>query len=317
MKNIVCIVSGPTASGKTSTSINLAKNFGGEIVNFDSLIFYKEITIGTAKPDNEEMDGIVHHMVDTHSIKNPINAADYFKLAIPIINKLHQENKIVYLVGGSGFYLQALLYGMYDSATTPEKVLCKSQELYDSKGISPFLEILRENDLESYNRYHENDHYRIRRAVEHFWATDTKLSDAREGMKDKKKSGPAQEFNWEMFHIYLDLPKDEHFKIIEKRAEQMIRLGLVDEVKQLLSNGYIGDEKPLKSIGYKETIEFLDGKFSDEKAYLERIAISTRQLAKSQRTWFNKVEKNQYNPILEQEKIIKEFKQFLQENGKL
>jgi tRNA dimethylallyltransferase len=119
MKNIICVISGPTASGKTSTSISLAKKFGGEIVNFDSLLFYKEITIGTAKPTEEEKDGVPHHFVNCESVNNPINAADFSKLAISKINELHSQKKIVYLVGGSGFYLQAVLKGMYDSQTTP------------------------------------------------------------------------------------------------------------------------------------------------------------------------------------------------------
>tara|TARA_Y100000385_G_C12989933_1_gene592319 strand:+ start:267 stop:1208 length:942 start_codon:yes stop_codon:yes gene_type:complete len=311
MKNIVCIISGPTASGKTSTSIGLAKKFGGEIVNFDSLLFYKEIKIGTAKPTLEEMDGVPHHMVNTHSIKEPINAADYLKEALPIINSIHQRGEIVYLVGGSGFYLQALLYGMYDSITTPAEILKKSEDLFESSGILPFLDVLKENDPESFERYHQNDHYRIRRAVEHFWATKTKLSAARQDMDEKKKPGPMEEFNWNVFHIHLDLPKPEHFEIIQKRANEMVKLGLVYEVKHLLSSGYDGEEKPLKSIGYKETLDYIKGNFDSEDAYLERIAISTRQLAKSQRTWFKKVEKNTYNPIIDIEKIYNDYKEFL------
>ena len=311
MKNIVCIISGPTASGKTSTSISLAKNFGGEIVNFDSLLFYKELNIGTAKPSEEEQDGVKHHMVNSHSISDAINAADYFKEALPIINKLHQEGKIVYLVGGSGFYLQALLYGMYDSITTPAEIREKSDKLFKEEGIQPFLDILKESDPTSFKRYHENDHYRIIRAVEHFWTTKTPFSESRRGMETKKLDGPMFKYNWNTFHIHLDLPKEAHFEIIQKRTKLMIDDGLINETKHLLNSGFTGQEKPLKSIGYKETIDFINGKISSEDDLIERINISTRQLAKSQRTWFKKVEKRIYNPIEDKEKIYNDYKAFL------
>jgi tRNA dimethylallyltransferase len=311
MKNIVCIISGPTASGKTSSSISLAKKFGGEIVNFDSLLFYKEITIGTAKPSIEEQDGVVHHMIDCHSIKSPINAADYLKEALPIINSIHKNNKIVYLVGGSGFYLQALLHGMYDSVTTPIEIVEKSNKLFSEKGISAFLDILARHDIESKNRYHENDHYRVRRAVEHFWTTGKKFSDSREQMQDKKKNSPSLDHKWNIFHCYLDLDKEQHFEIIQKRTKMMLENGLIKEAQNLLDQGFTGLEKPLLSIGYKEVFGYINGVYATLEEMEERINISTRQLAKSQRTWFNKVEKQQFNPITDQELIQSKFSSFI------
>lgn len=316
MKNIVCIISGPTASGKTSTSIELAKRFGGEIVNFDSLVFYKEITIGTAKPTVQEQDGVIHHMVHSHSISNPINAAEYLKEALPIVNEIHSRGEIVYLVGGSGFYLQALLHGMYDSITTPEEILDKSDLLYKEEGISPFLKILKENDIESFNQYHENDHYRIRRAVEHFWTTGSKFSDSRNKMEEKKQNSPMKTFNWNIFHCHLDLDKETHFEIIQKRTEQMLNSGLIEEVQNLLSHGFTGKEKPLLSIGYKEVVDFINGLYESKEDMQDRINISTRQLAKSQRTWFKKIEKNNYNPLTDKEKINSEFDSFLKNLNK-
>ena len=311
MKNIICIISGPTASGKTSTSIELAKTFGGEIVNFDSLLFYRELNVGTAKPTKEEMQNIIHHQIDTHSAGNPINAADYIRSTIPLINHLHQQNKIVYLVGGSGFYLQALLYGMFDSVTTPENILKKSDELYQTQGIDPFLKILKEKDTKSFEQYHENDHYRIRRAVEHYWTSNTAFSDSRHSMESKKQNGPMLEFKWQVFHAYLDLPKDLHWEIIQKRTRKMLDDGLVKEMQLLLENGLSGQEKPLLSIGYKETQDYLNGKIETLSDLEERISISTRQLAKSQRTWFKKQNKKTYNPISEKELLKEDFHNFL------
>ena len=311
MKNIICIISGPTASGKTSTSISLAKHFGGEVVNFDSLLFYKEITIGTAKPSIEEQDSVIHHMINCHNINKPINAADYLKEALPIIKNIHKDNKIVYLVGGSGFYLQALLHGMYDSVTTPVEIVDKSNELFAQKGISPFLDLLAEYDIKSRNRYHDNDHYRIRRAVEHFWTTGNKFSDSRDQMQEKKKNSPSIDLNWNIFHCYLDLDKEEHFKIIQKRTKTMLKNGLLNEAQSLLEQGFNGLEKPFLSIGYNEVFGYINGVYATLKEMEERINISTRQLAKSQRTWFNKVEKQQFDPITDQELIQTEFSDFI------
>ncbi len=310
-QNKLIVISGPTATKKTSTAIELAKKYNGEVVNFDSLLFYRELNIGTAKPTEAEMQGIPHHMINNHSYKNPINAADYMNEAIPIINKIMQQGKPVFLVGGSGFYLQAVLKGMYDSNTTPAEILERSEKLYQKAGINPFREILQENDSESYALYHENDHYRIRRAVEHFWTTGTKFSQARKQMQVKEQESPVQQFGWDVLHIYLDIPKEEHFKLIQKRTQIMFEQGLLQEVKDLIAGGATGTEKPLNSIGYKEVLDYLDGKYQSLEDCQERITINTRRLAKSQRTWFNKVEKEKFNPLTDQQDILKYCDNFL------
>lgn len=310
-ENNIIIIAGPTASGKTATSIKLSKEFDAEVVNFDSLLFYNELNIGTAKPTLAEQGHIPHYMIGTHSAKNPINAADYMKEAIPIINDIHQRGKTVVLVGGSGFYLQALLHGMYDSITTSDEIRSKSDQLYETQGIDPFLEILKKEDLKSYERYHENDHYRIRRACEHFWMTGKAFSKAREDMPSRESISPSFKYGWRIHFCYLDLPKEEHFKIIQQRTNQMLNDGLVEEVKNLLKMGFTGEEKPLKSIGYKEVIDYISGEFESLEACGERISISTRQLAKAQRTWFKKIEKNSYDPLSDQDKILADCLKFI------
>ena len=311
-RNIVCVISGPTASGKTQSSLELAKRFPlAEIVNFDSLLFYRELNIGTAKPSAEEMAGVPHHMIDIRSAKAPINAADYAKMALDLIADLHAQGKIPILTGGSGFYLQALLYGMFDSMTVDPLTRKRSNELYQEKGIDPFIKILELNDPESHKRYHSNDHYRIRRAVEHFWTAGTKFSEEREVMMaDREENSNIRRLNWKLFHVHLDLPKEDHFKIIQKRTASMLKQGLIQEVQDLLASGFTGKEKPLQSIGYKETIQYLHGQL-DLTQLEERINISTRQLAKSQRTWFKKIEKREYNPLINSANIIEDFESFL------
>jgi len=309
----VIVLSGPTASGKTSISLELAEQFGGEIVNFDSLLLYKEINIGTAKPSLKEQSLVPHHMLNVRSIVNPMNAAQYAAEALPIVNKLLEEKKNVYLVGGSGFYLQALIKGMYDSPTTPEEIIRKSNDLYELKGIAPFRELLFQHDKASFERYHENDHYRIRRAVEHWWSHATPLFEARLKKEDaNQKLIKTNIHDWDLFHIYLNLPKEEHLKIIERRTSLMLQDGLIEEVDTLLKNGFTGKEKPLQAIGYKETLDYLSGKLSSQKELIERIIISTRQLAKSQRTWFNRDHlKKEFHPLAQRYEIFQQVDEFL------
>lgn len=311
MKTKIIVISGPTATGKTEISLKLAKLHDALIINFDSLLFYKEISIGTAKPSLEDQQGVPHFMLDSHSIFEPINAADYFKQVIPLIRDLSKQKKPLILVGGSGFYLQTVLNGMFESTTSPKEVLDKSQKLYDNDGIEPFLEILKVHDHASFERYHENDHYRIRRAVEHWWSTKQPFSQSREELQHKNNEAPPIKYDWDVTHLYLDLPKLIHWDIIQERTKKMLSNGLVEEVKSLLDNGATGEEKPLKSIGYLEAIKYLRGEIESEEALVERISISTRQLAKAQRTWFKKVEKLSYNPLEDWDKIEIHVNEFL------
>ncbi len=243
-----------------------------------------------------------------------MNAADYAREAHRIVENLLNEKKLVYLTGGSGFYLQALIKGMYDSPTTPKEISKKSDELYQNLGISPFLKILEEHDKKSWSRYHQNDHYRIRRAVEHWWTTGTPLSLVREEKDSLNlRLQHATVHDWEILHLYLDIPKLEHLQMIERRTDRMIQMGLIEETRVLLSQGFSGKEKPLQSIGYKESVDYLNGAYKSLAECRERIIISTRQLAKSQRTWFNRDGfKEQYNPLIQRDNLFGRVGKFLQ-----
>lgn len=299
----VIIISGPTATGKTSLSIKLAKMFGGVVVNFDSLLFYQELKIGNARPTEVEMQGVQHFLIGNTSAKTPLNANSFSKLAKEIIDDLFKKNIPVFLVGGSGFYLRALMKGMFEDLSTPVAINEKSNQLYVSDGIEPFLKILREQDPESLKRLHINDHYRLRRAVEYFWTTGSAISSSEKKFNESAEA-KGNIHGWDELHLHLDLPKDQHFEIITKRTSKMFHDGLMEEVKNLLANGFTGEEKPLQSIGYKEVIDLLKGEIKNQEECSERISISTRQLAKSQRTWFKKIEKFEFNPLTDEEKII-------------
>jgi tRNA dimethylallyltransferase len=304
----VIILSGPTASGKTSTSIKLAKLLIEEgvqsvIVNFDSLLFYSELNVGTAKPTNKEMGTIQHEMINIVSAKHPMNASIYKDSATRIVNEHIKNGKLVILVGGSGFYLRALIKGMYKSPTTSIEVKKRVENIFLKGGTRGLLNILQEHDVESFNVLHENDKYRIIRAVEHYFSTGTKYSVEKKIMDELDPYNYTKSINkkWIIKHIHLDLPKDKHQKIIEERTNKMFKDGLVREVKSLLEDGFNGSEKPLQSIGYKEVLEFLDENNTvGQEACIERIIISTRQLAKSQRTWFKRsTNKDVFNPLEE------------------
>lgn len=308
MKKVV-LLTGPTASGKTSHSVSLAHAIGGEIVNFDSLLFYRELTIGSAKPTVEERRGIPHHMVDVRSISEPMNASQFAIEAAPVIDEILGRKKPVILVGGSGFYARALLKGMYHSPTTPAEIRQRSDELYEKEGITPFRALLKEHDPENYRRLHENDHYRIRRAVAHWWTSGTPFS-------SEKESFTPSASDWQVLNVHLDLPKDEHWKIIQARTEKMVEQGLIQEVQDLLLQGFTGEERPLLSIGYKETLDWLRGLYgSDLAQYKERISLNTRQLAKVQRTWFKKeLDKQTFDPRTDGQSLMAAVTEFLQAN---
>lgn len=313
MDKKVIVISGATATGKTSLSIGVAKRLIEQnqkciIVNFDSLLFYRELNIGTAKPDLAERAGITHQMIDIASAKDPLNASEFVRLATPIVEKYLQNGEVVILVGGSAFYVRALIKGMYESETPDQSVQAKVQSMIDSSGNQGLIDFLKEHDPESLDLYHQNDQYRLSRAVTHYLQTGTKISNERKRMDDLNPYDLSinQHPDWSIHHFYLDIDKAEHLKLIEKRSRLMIKLGLLDEVKRLLNLGFTGLEKPLQSIGYKESIAHLRGDIPGTEELVEQICISTRQLAKAQKTFFKKIiPKQTLNALDQQSELIK------------
>ncbi len=312
------LITGATATGKTQISLRvcdfLKKNgHKVEIINADSLLFYPELNIGTAKPSPEERSFVPHHLIDCTTIEQPLNASDYVSRALPIIKNLHNKETIPLIVGGSAFYIRALMKGMYESGETPAEISFLIQSIEKKEGWTGIRKKLAELDPESEKRIHSNDRYRTIRALEYSMTHDRPYSKAKE---EKDEDGPynfnsLQNKAWRLHHHYLLLPKDFHWEIMEKRTREMLKNGLIDEVRGLLEKGFSPSLKPLQSIGYKETIDFLEGRLS-ENELVERIFINTRRLSKSQKTFFKKIEpKLTRHPIQEEDVIMKEIKAFI------
>jgi tRNA dimethylallyltransferase len=316
-KNYLIVISGPTASGKTSLSLRVAREIQNKykknacIINFDSLLFYKELNIGTAKPTNVELSEIEHKLINIRSIKNPINSFEFVALASEEISKAHLLGKIPILVGGSAFYLRAMFTDMYNSKTSSPEIKKQLDELLAEEGINGLLNILKEKDPESFRTLHKNDHYRIYRAVEHFFLTNIPISEEKK-KREEKNPYLLNPVGLNFFHCYLNPPKEIHLNIIKERTEKMLKDGLIEEVKGILSQGFGGEERPLRAIGYQEVISYLNGEIKTLEDLSEKIFISTRQLAKSQKTFFKKITpKIAYDPIRDIDKILKDLDLFL------
>ncbi|EQC45316.1 tRNA (adenosine(37)-N6)-dimethylallyltransferase MiaA [Bacteriovorax sp. Seq25_V] len=315
-RNKILILSGATATGKTDISIELARKFPEarfEVINYDSLLFYNELNIGTAKPSKEELASIPHHLINISSISHEINANDYVKLCTEKVNQLHAQGKTPVLTGGSTFYLRSFVKGMYESEPVSERVRKETEELLSREGIEFFWNFLQEHDPESIQNLHINDHYRVTRAYEHFKATGTKLSEQKEILDKNEPYNFDKNIhpNIDFEHISLLIDKEKHWEIMKSRANKMVKSGLIEEVQEILKT-FSGDEKPLASIGYKETIDFLKGQLTNTGELAELIYINTRKLAKAQKTFLKKVEpKKVINPLSEKDMLYKIVEDFI------
>lgn len=315
-KNKVLIISGATATGKTDLSIKLAKHFTQakfEIINFDSLLFYRDLNIGTAKPTLEEQKSIRHHLIDIARIDEEINASTYERLCLEKLDLLFKEGKTPILTGGSTFYLRSFIKGMYDSITPNPELKQEIESNLKEHGIDFFVDFLNLHDPEALKIFHRNDHYRITRAYEHFRMTGKPLSQEKKNLDENLPYDFSinQHPNIEFEHLSLLIPKDDHWRIMKQRAKKMIENGLIEEVQGILEK-YGPDHKPLSSIGYKETIAYLSQDDSNLSDLIELIYINTRKLAKSQKTFLAKITpKSVINPLTDLEKAYSIVSRFI------
>ncbi|MBK7181978.1 MAG: tRNA (adenosine(37)-N6)-dimethylallyltransferase MiaA [Bacteroidetes bacterium] len=290
-KKKLFVIVGPTAVGKTALSIQLAKAFDTEIVSADSRQFFKEMSIGTAKPNATEMGTIKHHFIDSHSISEEYNVGKFETEAIQVLNTLFETKNYAILVGGSGLYIDAICNGLDELPEASEEIRQQLKLLYEEKGIMALQEQLKELDLNYYNQVDLNNPQRLMRALEVCLSTGKTYSEQRAG-KTKAR-------NFTTIKIGLTTSREELYNRINKRVDEMLQQGLLDEVKSLLP---YQNKNALQTVGYKELFDYLENKTSLEQA-VALIKQHTRNFAKRQLTWFKRDEQIQWFEPNEFEKI--------------
>ena len=279
-KQKVIVICGPTASGKTGLSIELAKKINGEIISCDSMQIYRDMTIGTAKPTIEEMDGIKHYLIDCVSPEERYSVADYKKDAIKDIKEVLQKGKVPIVVGGTGLYIESLLYGIeFNEIKVDLQYRKKLGEIEEKEGLDTLYELATKIDEEAIKKISRNDRKRIYRILEIYHSTGKTKTELE---IESRKNGP--EFDYILFGITMD--REKLYDRINKRVDIMIQNGLIEEVKELLKK-YKSFPTAMQGLGYKEVVSYLDGEYSKEEM-IEKIKMETRRYAKRQLTWFRK-----------------------------
>ena len=281
MATVLCVV-GPTATGKTKMGVALAKRFDGEVVSVDSMQRYRGMTIGTAAPTQEEMEGVPHHMVAVADPAEQWSAARYAETAIPIIDDILARGKLPVLVGGTGLWLDAVVKGHgFAGGHAGGEVRKTLQKRLEVEGIGPLLEELGQVDPETAKRLHPSDEKRILRALEVWLETGKTISAHNAETKDLP---PRYDAVW----IGLRFADRQDMKdLIDRRVDKMAEEGLVEEVRGLLESGLPRDVTSLQAIGYKEFLGVLEGTATEAEALAE-VKLRSRQYAKRQLTWLRR-----------------------------
>lgn len=281
MSKLIALV-GPTASGKSDLAFRLAQKLGASILSCDSLIVYREMNIGTAKPSQTELQTVPHYGIDIANLDQEFTAGDFVRYARPVIDQHMTSGKPLLIVGGTGFYLKALLCGVWDAPPSQpeirERLEAEVASLTPEDRANILYEKLNSKDAEYAARIERNDTYRVIRALEIIEASHKTVT---EMLKARKLQNPLPY----PFHIFgIKRNRQELEQRIIARTNQMFQHGLVNETKELLSR-HPKPPRPLFCVGYREVIDFLEGKINVTECK-ERIVVSTRQLAKKQMTFF-------------------------------
>lgn len=299
----IIIIAGPTAVGKTKTSIELAKALNTEIISADSIQIYRGCDIGSAKVTTEEMQGIKHHLIDIKEPYENYSVKEYREDAFNIINELHAENKIPIVCGGTGFYINSLIYDMnLDDNSQDDFVREKIYEIYEEKGIDYIRDALFYIDKKSFDRINVNDTKRNIRAIEYFICTGNKFSDTFNSIREINN-------NITFSYYALEMQRDLLYDRINIRVDLMLEEGLIDEVKNLMSNGITKENQSMQAIGYKEIIKYLEGEW-DYNFAIDKLKQFSRNYAKRQLTWFRNdsnvkmIDVNEFNNVSEVVKFI-------------
>ncbi|MBF0302763.1 MAG: tRNA (adenosine(37)-N6)-dimethylallyltransferase MiaA [Desulfamplus sp.] len=278
MKNKIVIICGPTGIGKTGFAIEIARRFNGEIIGADSMQIYKYMDIGTAKPDKSERELAPHHLIDFLEPDKEFDVGKYMETADAAINDISSRSKLPIVVGGTGFYIKALVHGLFRDRTVDADVIKRLEQEKDEKGSHILHERLALLDPEAAQRIHPNDSFRIVRALEVVEVTGNPIS-----AFQKQHGFSSQRYIPLKIALYMD--REELYQRIEQRVDIMIEQGFVDEVKSLINRGYGCDLKSMQSIGYRHICDFLCNSISWDET-IRTLKRDTRRYAKRQLTWF-------------------------------
>ena len=281
MKRPLIILTGPTAVGKTKASIGLAKALNGEIISADSMQVYKYMDIGSAKIRPEEMQGIRHYLIDELEPDEEFHVVKFQQMAKEAMEAIYAKGKIPIVVGGTGFYIQALLYDIdFTESNEDNSYRQELKQLADEKGAEHLHEMLRKVDPVSADTIHANNVKRVIRALEFYHQTGEKISEHNE--QERAKESP-----YDFFYFVLNDDREKLYERINLRIDQMLEEGLVDEVKALKDKGYTRDMVSMQGLGYKEILDYLNNECTLEEA-IYILKRDTRHFAKRQLTWFRR-----------------------------
>ena len=279
-KQKVIVICGPTASGKTALSIELAKQINGEIISADSMQIYKDMNIGTAKPTKEEMQGVNHYLIDFVSPDERYSVADYKQEAKKAIRKILKKGKVPIVVGGTGLYVDSLIYEIeYPNMEFDEEYREKLEKEVEENGLEGLYEKAKEIDNEAIKKISKNDKKRILRILEIYHATGKNKTD-----QEKESRKKEIEFDYKVYALKWD--REKLYERINKRVDIMLEQGLIEEVKKVYEK-YNEFPTAMQGLGYKEVVEYLENNITKEEM-IEKIKQETRRYAKRQITWFRK-----------------------------
>ncbi|MFI5163342.1 MAG: tRNA (adenosine(37)-N6)-dimethylallyltransferase MiaA [Sphingobacteriales bacterium] len=270
------VIAGPTAVGKTAVAIELAKKLNTEIISADSRQFYREMAIGTAKPSPEELAQAKHHFIDSHSITESFSVGDFEVQGLALLEDIFKRQDTAILVGGSGLYIKAICEGFDKLPSASPEVREKLNLEFKNDGIAPLQEKLKTVDPVYYNQVDLNNPQRLVRALEVFETTGIPFSSYRRSITNIRPFRTVK--------IGLNLPRAELYRRINERVDDMVKQGLIEEVRSLLPYRHLN---ALNTVGYSELFDYFDGK-TDLVSAIELIKQNTRRFAKRQLTWFRK-----------------------------
>ena len=272
----IIVVCGSTASGKTALAVDLAKRYDGEVVSADSVAIYKGLDVGSAKPTKEEMLGVKHYMIDVVSPFDEFSVSDYENAALPIVNDILSRGKLPIICGGTGFYINSVLYKMsYGNSKGNAEIRNKYEKIVAEKGNEEAYEILKKVDPVTAEKLHPNDKMRVIRALEIFESSGVRKSDIKDEMTPR----------FDFIAIMPTYDRETLYNRINKRVDRMFENGLEEEVRGLLKNGLTLENQSMQGIGYKETAEAI---LNGSEMPIDTIKLNTRHYAKRQITFFKR-----------------------------